>query len=653
MVRNPKRKTDRVVPPADHMAEAVRRVLEERESIRSVAADMGLNRMTLCRYVSKKKKAAEGESVRYTPNYSVRRVFSEQQELELVEYIKTTAKICYGITRSDLMKLGSQLAIKNKVKCPESWFGNEITGADWLSGFLGRHPDISLRAPEPTSISRMTSFNRKNVAEFFDNYEEVMERYHFAPGDIYNVDETGFQTVQKLGKVLASTGIKQVSKATSAERGALVTACCTVNALGNSVPPVLIFPRVNFKPNMIINGPQGCVGFASPSGWMSSAIFVMYLEHLVKQVRCSVQNPILLLMDNLKAHTTVEAIDFANTNGIVLLTFPPHCSHKLQPLDRSVYGPTKTFMSSAMDSWILSHPGQPATIYDMAALINTAYTRAFTPSNIQSGFAATGIWPHDRNIFGEDEFLPSYITDRDAPPPTESEASSNLPSASSPPPVLCSPEVPAPTLSPSPMPGPSEVPGPSSTRVSLPPVMHGNAFGISPATIRPYPKAGPRKTTRGPQPQKTRILTSPVNTGRKPDALDPAAESSSDESEDFSLDDSSDTGSCFSSTTSCRSSDNNAFEVGDFAIVRLATKRMVKLYIAGVVGEQTEDGYSMRFLKKMPKGTNKFVYPAETEVYSIDREDVVLKLDRPTKAGGTKRSQEIFVFSGIEDYALE
>ncbi|KAH9524423.1 hypothetical protein Btru_054516 [Bulinus truncatus] len=33
--------------------------------------------------------------------------------------------------------------------------------------------------------------------------------------------------------------------------------------------------------------------------------------------------------------------DYATANGIVMLSFPPHCTHKLQPLDRTVYGPFK------------------------------------------------------------------------------------------------------------------------------------------------------------------------------------------------------------------------------------------------------------------------------------------------------------------------
>ncbi len=43
--------------------------------------------------------------------------------------------------------------------------------------------------------------------------------------------------------------------------------------------------------------------------------------------------------------------------------------------------------------------------------INIAFDRAFTPGNIRSGFRSTGIFPYDRDIFDEADFLVSYVTD--------------------------------------------------------------------------------------------------------------------------------------------------------------------------------------------------------------------------------------------------
>ena len=85
--------------------------------------------------------------------------------------------------------------------------------------------------------------------------------------------------------------------------------------------------------------------------------------------------------------------------SFTVLTLPPHCSHKLQPLAVFVFGPFKTYFSAAVNSALLEKPGVPITIYDIARLVNSANERAVTPSNIISGFKKTGIFPFDKNIF--------------------------------------------------------------------------------------------------------------------------------------------------------------------------------------------------------------------------------------------------------------
>ena len=181
------------------------------------------------------------------------------------------------------------------------------------------------------------------------------------------------------------------------------------------IPPMFIFPRVHFKEHFVKGAPTGSIVRAHPSGWMTSENFFSWMKHYVSRFRPSNNDKVLFLLDNHHSHVTLETIDYAKEHGIVLLSFPPHCSHKLQPLDRAVYEPFKRYYNSVCDCWIKENRGKTMTIYDILDMVGRAFPRAFTPVNIQSGFKVAGIFPFDRDIFSDLEFLPSDVTDRFVP----------------------------------------------------------------------------------------------------------------------------------------------------------------------------------------------------------------------------------------------
>lgn len=308
------------------------------------------------------------------------------------------------------------------------------------------------------------------------------------------LDETGVSTVLQAPNVIAKLGARlEVGQAVSGERGSMITICMIVSAVGNRIPPVFIFPRAKFHPYMLNGAPEGSLGLAnSPkSGWMTGPLFIEVLKHIQKHTNCSKDNKILILMDNHETHCTLDSVLFARDNGMVFVTFPPHCSHRLQPLDVSVLGPFKSKFRVAQNDWMVTNPGKTITIHDLAGLTKLAYNSAFTPNNICSGFRATGTWPLNRLVFTDDDFLSSYVTDRPSNVPQQSTPTSSGEI------IGLQHDIPEPTeqnatLS-------NSTPGKSNVPTTYP--------SLTPEEIRPFPKAAPRVPNRGRPRGKSRILT--------------------------------------------------------------------------------------------------------------------------------------------------
>ena len=138
----------------------------------------------------------------------------------------------------------------------------------------------------------------------------------------------------------------------------------------------------------------------------------MWMQHFVKYAKPSAIQPLLLILDNCSSHVDLSVIDFAKEHHITLLSFPPHCSHRLQPLDVSVFGPLKTYKNQKMDSWMRENPGRSMSIHVIPSIVSYAYPLAFTPSNIVAGFRKIGIYPFDLNAITPDEYLQNYATFR-------------------------------------------------------------------------------------------------------------------------------------------------------------------------------------------------------------------------------------------------
>ena len=99
----------------------------------------------------------------------------ERFEEQLTGYIKEMEQALFGLNTKDVRRLAFELAtregITHRFNCEK-----QMAGLDWLHGYLRRHPDLAIRKPQATSMSRATAFNRPQVEQFFEIYEEQLKK---------------------------------------------------------------------------------------------------------------------------------------------------------------------------------------------------------------------------------------------------------------------------------------------------------------------------------------------------------------------------------------------------------------------------------------------------------------------------------------------
>ncbi|KAJ8952552.1 hypothetical protein NQ318_006916 [Aromia moschata] len=146
----------------------------------------------------------------------------------------------------------------------------------------------------------------------------------------------------------------------------------------------------------------GAVGYANGSGWMDSDHLVKYLGHFINHVKPGPNKKILLILDNHNSHRTLAAITKARQANIIMVSLPPHTSHRLQPLDCTVFGSFETPVCKTVSR---------VSLYDIVGMFSRAFLHVATMEKAVKGFQTTGIYPFNNEIFSDECFRPSEVTD--------------------------------------------------------------------------------------------------------------------------------------------------------------------------------------------------------------------------------------------------
>jgi len=401
MVRHYKRKSTRGSYGKKALDAAVDKVRTGQMSKQKTSMTYGVPRKTLNRHLNGlvKKPGCLG---RFAP------VLNKEYEEALVKHAIDLQRMFFGLATGDLRRLAFDLAEQNHLEHP---FKNNKAGKFWLQSFLKRHPELSVRSPEPTSLVRAVGFNKPVVLKFFELYKEELGKDAFSGDRIWNADESGLTVVHKPQKVLAKKGDKQVGRITSGEKGETITIICAMNATGTYLPPTMIFKRKRMTQLLLKGSPPGTVGEVSDNGWVTSDLFLKWLDHFIAFTKPTKEQKVILLVDGHVSHKSLAVVEKARESGVVIICLPPHTTHRIQPLDRCFFGPLKTRYNSECDKFMTSHPGQRITTYDVAELFSNSYLHSATMANAINGFRCCGLWPYNPDVFTDDDFLPAAVTD--------------------------------------------------------------------------------------------------------------------------------------------------------------------------------------------------------------------------------------------------
>nr|CAH7743140.1 unnamed protein product [Callosobruchus chinensis] len=118
----------------------------------------------------------------------------------------------FGLTIRDIRRAAFQFAEKNDI--PHSFNKQKgMAGKAWYYNFMKRHPKLSLRQLESTSLARCKRFSRENGNHFYVILENLVDQYKIDSTKIYNVEESGFSTVQKNGHTTHSKNLEAINLA--------------------------------------------------------------------------------------------------------------------------------------------------------------------------------------------------------------------------------------------------------------------------------------------------------------------------------------------------------------------------------------------------------------------------------------------------------
>ena len=340
------------------------------------------------------------------------RIFSIEEENELAGHIGMFAQAGFPFTPQEIKVLAYEYAERNNIEGFSSL--KKLAGRKWLRGFMHRHRAVlSLKTPKLLSIYRAKCATPLVMDNWFDHYKQILKDNKIdSPLYIWNVDECGCVDVPKPKKVV-SLKRGRPNQLAAQDKGETSTVLTFVNAAGMHTKPIVIHRGAKVSEAWKTDMPPGYSIAASENGWINKRIFYQYGKVLVKYMKDrglleDKSKKHILLMDSHNSHTfNYQFMVLMVIHGIIVVAFPAHTTHLIQPLDNLPFAMFKNEWFEAVRKYVRRMYAKKLSKVAFFSLFVPAWNKAVTVRIIQAGFRKTGIWPVNRSVISDDSMGPA------------------------------------------------------------------------------------------------------------------------------------------------------------------------------------------------------------------------------------------------------
>ncbi|KAJ4439773.1 hypothetical protein ANN_07901 [Periplaneta americana] len=201
---------------------------------------------------------------------------------------------------------------------------------------------VSKRKVQTLNQGRAMKLNRVIVKDYFDKLEAIMVEHGFMgkPENIYKIDEKECRlTLHHTQEVFATKETKRLHLI-APEHGENVTIVTCCNVVGQAIPPMIVFKGKRRRPEWGDDMLPGTAVKMTEKGSMTCQVFIKWLAHFAK---FKTVGKSLFIFDGAKSHLDANIVDIADEHDIILFCLPSNCTHELQPLDKTVFGPFEKY----------------------------------------------------------------------------------------------------------------------------------------------------------------------------------------------------------------------------------------------------------------------------------------------------------------------